>query len=53
MNFTAMTKSKNHLISIDVLRGLAALAVMLYHFSGGFLSSNNLITVSNQYGFLG
>ncbi len=48
-----MTKSKNHLISIDVLRGLAALAVMLYHFSGGFLSSNNWLTVANQYGYLG
>jgi peptidoglycan/LPS O-acetylase OafA/YrhL len=42
-----------HFHSIDSLRGIAALAVCFYHFTGGFLSKDNILTVANQYGYLG
>lgn len=39
--------------SIDALRGFAALAVCLFHFTDGFLRPDNLLRVINQYGYLG
>ena len=45
--------SSSHVSSIDALRGIAALAVCFYHFTGGFLSKDNFLTVANQYGYLG
>jgi peptidoglycan/LPS O-acetylase OafA/YrhL len=46
-------KPTTHVSSIDALRGLAAVAVCLFHFSSGFLAKDNIVTIANQYGYLG
>ena len=48
------TKPKSlHFDSIDTLRGFAAVAVCLFHFSNGFLQPDNWLRIINQYGYLG
>jgi len=45
-----------YLSSLDLLRGLAAVAVCYFHFTHGnpdFLSSTNILYVSGRFGFLG
>lgn len=45
-----------YLSSLDLLRGLAAVAVCYFHFTHGnksFLSETNLLYVSGRFGFLG
>ena len=45
-----------YLSSLDLLRGLAALAVCYFHFTHGnpdFLSKSNFLYVSGRFGFLG
>lgn len=45
-----------YLSSLDLLRGLAALAVCYFHFTHGnpeFLSKSNVLYVSGRFGFLG
>ncbi|MEI6882921.1 MAG: acyltransferase [Bacteroidota bacterium] len=45
-----------YLSSLDLLRGLAALAVCYFHFTHGnpeFLSKSNILYVSGRFGFLG
>jgi peptidoglycan/LPS O-acetylase OafA/YrhL len=49
----SLVKPTNHVSSIDALRGMAALAVCFFHFTGGFLTKTNPLTVANQYGYLG
>ena len=51
MNKTNQTKEHFH--SINILRGLAALAVCLFHFTDGFLQPENWLRVVNHYGYLG
>jgi peptidoglycan/LPS O-acetylase OafA/YrhL len=49
-------KKLGYLSSLDLLRGLAALAVCYFHFTHGnpdFLSKTNLLYQSGRYGFLG
>lgn len=45
--------AKQHFYSIDTLRGLAALAVCLFHFTEGFLRPDNWFRLINHYGYLG
>ena len=45
-----------YLSSLDLLRGLAAVAVCYFHFTHGnpdFLSPGNFLYISGRYGFLG
>ncbi len=42
-----------HFASIDTLRGLAAVAVCLYHFTYGFLSEGQPLRMLSHYGYLG
>ena len=51
MNKTNQTKEHFH--SINILRGLAALAVCLFHFTDGFLQPENRLRIVNHYGYLG
>jgi len=49
-------KKLGYLSSLDLLRGIAALAVCYFHFTHGnpdFLSKTNLLYQSGRYGFLG
>lgn len=49
-------KKLGYLSSLDLLRGLAALAVCYFHFTHGnpdFLSKTNFLYQSGRYGFLG
>jgi len=52
-----MEKNKlGYLSSLDLLRGLAALAVVFFHFTHGnpdFLSKTNILYRAGRYGFLG
>lgn len=48
----SQTKSA-HVNSIDALRGMASLSVVLFHFTGGFLALDNPLRVANSYGYLG
>lgn len=50
------TEKLGYLSSLDLLRGLAALAVCYFHFTHGnpeFLSKSNILYVSGRFGFLG
>ncbi len=50
------TETLGYLSSLDLLRGLAALAVCFFHFTHGnpgFLSPGNFLYISGRYGFLG
>jgi peptidoglycan/LPS O-acetylase OafA/YrhL len=47
---------ENRFESIDILRGVAALAVCLYHFTNGlpdFISDDNALKIIGRYGHLG
>ncbi len=44
---------KRHLDSIDMLRGIVALLVCLYHFTGGFLPETSLFRYVFSKGYLG
>ncbi len=49
-------KKLGYLSSLDLLRGLAAVAVCYFHFTHGnpdFLSKTNILYQSGRYGFLG
>ena len=50
------TEKLGYLSSLDLLRGLAAVAVCYFHFTHGnpeFLSKSNLLYISGRFGFLG
>jgi peptidoglycan/LPS O-acetylase OafA/YrhL len=44
---------KKHLYSLDMLRGLVAVLVCLYHFTQGFLDENHIIRTLFSRGYLG
>lgn len=47
---------ENRFESLDILRGVAALSVCIYHFSNGlpgFLSDENVLKIIGQHGYLG
>jgi len=53
---TTKTEKLGYLSSLDLLRGLAAVAVCYFHFTHGnpdFLSPGNFLYISGRYGFLG
>ncbi len=53
---THKDNSLGYLGSLDLLRGLASLAVVYFHFTHGnpdFLSKSNPLYISGRYGFLG
>jgi len=50
------TSKLGYLTSLDLLRGLAAVAVCYFHFTHGnpdFLSKTNILYISGRFGFLG
>lgn len=49
-------KDNNHIYSIDLLRGIAALMVCFYHFAAGnkdFLSDDNFLKILSKHGHYG